>query len=214
MDPEDAPGIFAVRASFFAVTGAVTSVPLHHSAVHLALDGDTDVLDRQVLVLQPFTVMQCGQGLFGGRDEVFVRFLVAILGDLVQFFVELLQLGRFGHVIPEHEVRRLVWFVTLAPEELKAVVDQSQVQEEAISGKAVATMADNLHRSLGVIAVESGQHLMMREAVSFLDFAAFGRPFSDESVEILDHRLTLADTDCYCHQGTSHASLLWTGTES
>ena len=59
-------------------------------------------------------------------DQVFVRTVLA-LHDLVQLLVELLQLRRLRHVLPEHEIRWLIWLVASVEEEFESVIDQGEI---------------------------------------------------------------------------------------
>jgi hypothetical protein len=49
----------------------------------------------------------------------------------------------------------LVGRVAFVEEEFEAVVNQGEVEEEAIARQAVAPVADNLDAALGVVASES-----------------------------------------------------------
>jgi hypothetical protein len=64
-------------------------------------------------------------------------------------------LGGFGHDVAQHEEGRLVGRVAFVEEEFEAVVNQGEVEEEAIARQAVAPVADNLDAALGVVASES-----------------------------------------------------------
>lgn len=57
------------------------------------------------------------QWLFRSCNEVLVCLFLSIVRDLVELFVELLKLRGLRHALPKHEVRGLVWFITLVPQE-------------------------------------------------------------------------------------------------
>lgn len=100
--------------------------------------------------------MQSADGLLGGGDEVLVCLgLVLALSDLVQLLIEVGQLRRLGHLVAEHEEGWLVGRVALVEEELEAVVDQREVEEETVAGQAITPVSNNLHAALGVVAVQS-----------------------------------------------------------
>lgn len=148
------------------------------------------LLDGEVLLLQPLAVVERGQGLLRSGNEVLVRGLVLALCDLVQFFIELLELGRLGHEVLEHELRGLVGSVSLVEEELQAVVDKGQVEEQTVSGQAVSSVTDNLDTTLRIISIQTGQNLVVRKAIGpFHDSIGRGPGLDDLVVILLEfHR--------------------------
>lgn len=171
--PENTPRVLSVRASLFPEVGRVPSV-----------------LDGQVCGAEPLLRVQGGDGLLGGGDEVLVCLgLVLALGDLVQLVVEVGQLGCLGHLVAEHEERRLVGGVALVEEELEAVVDEGEVEEETVACQTVAPVADNLDAALRVVAVQSCEDAVVGDAVLLeLGLPLLGRPCLDDSVVVLGGR--------------------------
>lgn len=168
MNTEDSPGVLSVRTGFLPEASAVSGV-----------------LDGQIRVLQPLSLMEGRDGLLRGSDEILVRLGLSIIGDLVQLLVKLLELRCLGHGFPQHEEGRLVGLVAFAEQELQAVVDKSEVEEETVASQAVASVADNLDSTLRVVAVYAGEDFVMRHAVLLLNRDSLGHPVSDESVVVL-----------------------------
>lgn len=154
------------------------SFVLKDFVVHVSLDG-------QVLLLQPLAVVQGRQGLLRGGNEVLVRGLVITLSDLVQFLVELLKLCGLRHQILEHKLRGLVGLVAPVEEELKAVVDQSQIEEKTVSGQAITTVTDNLDTALRIVTVQASQDFVVGETTGSFHGNILGGPCSDDLIVIL-----------------------------
>lgn len=128
--------------------------------------------------------MQGADGLLRGRNQVLVVLLVAV-HNLVQLLVKLLQLGRLGHHVLQHELRRLQGYVFALGQELEAVVDEGLVQEDAPALQEVAAVSNHLDAALGLVAVEAREHVVVGETVAFLDSHARGRPRADQLVVVL-----------------------------
>lgn len=213
MDAEDTPSILSVGSSLLAVACAVSSIPMVARVSRLGeeLAGGATLLDGKVLVLEPLAVVQGRQRLLRGSNEVFVGGRILALGDLVEFFIELLQLGSLGHKIPKHELRGLVGGVPLVEQKFQTVVDQSKVQEKSVAGQTVATVANDLDTTFRVISIETGQDLMVRETVgASFHLGVLGSPFPDQFVVFLDTD-ELHDSRMRAEPRTSSAL---TGTES
>lgn len=129
--------------------------------------------------------MQRRQGLLRSSNEVLVRRLVVALCDLVQLLVELLKLGRLSHEVLQHELRGLVGGVPLVEEELQAVVHEGEVKEQAVSGQAVSSVADDLDTTLRVISIQASQNLVVRKAVGAFHDSVGRGPGLDDLVVIL-----------------------------
>lgn len=129
--------------------------------------------------------MERGQGLLRGSNEVLVRRIVLALCDLVEFLVELLKLGRLGHEVLEHELRGLVGRVSLVEEELQAVVDEGQVEEQAVSGQTISAVTDDLDTSFRIISIQASQNLVVRKAVGAFHDSVRRSPGLDDLVVIL-----------------------------
>lgn len=151
----------------------------------LVLGDKGDLLDGQVLVLEPLAVVQGRQWLFGGSNEVLVGRLILALSNLIQLLIELLELRGLRHEILKHELRGLVGRVALVEEELQPIVDQSQVEEKTVSSQAVSTVADNLDTTLWVISIKTSQHFVVGEATWLLHFGVLGGPCLDQLVVCL-----------------------------
>lgn len=165
MDAEDTPGILSVRASLLSEAGAVSGI-----------------FDGQVLLGQPLALVQSGDGLLRGGNQVLVILLVTIFGDLVKLLVELLELGSFGHGFPKHEEGRLVGLVAFAEEKFKTVIDKGKVEEQTIAGQTVASVTDNLDTTLGVVAVKAGEDFVVGKDILLFDSSALGSPVPDELI--------------------------------
>ena len=168
VDTEDAPGILAVRTGLLSEASAVTSV-----------------LDGQVLVLQPLSLMESGQRLLRGCNQVLVGLLRTVLSDLVQLLVKLLELGSLCHGVAVHEEGGHVGLVALVEEELEAVVDESEVEEETVASQAVASVAGDLDTALGVITVQTGEDFVVGKAVLLCDFNTLRGPVANQLVVVL-----------------------------
>lgn len=185
MHTEDTPSVLPVRARFTSVAGR-----------------EPRVADGQVLLHHPLVCMQGADRLLGGGDEVLVVLLVAV-DDLVQFLIELLQLGRLRHHILQHELRRLQGDVLPLSEELQAVVDERLVQEDAPALQEVAAVPDHLDAALGLVAIEAREHVVVRETVALLDRYALGRPRADQLVVVF----VVADGNGVVHDVADGAEL-------
>lgn len=169
MDTEDTPSILAMRTSLFAVASRVASV-----------------LDRQILLLQPLSIMQSRQWLLAGSNHVLVgRSIISILDNLVKLLVELLQLRGLGHVLFQHEMGGLVRGVALGVEEFKSIVNESEVEEETVVGQAVTSMADDLDATDGVVAVETGENFVVGKTVPLGGLSAIGGPLANDFIVFL-----------------------------
>lgn len=115
--------------------------------------------------MQPLAVVQSRQRLLGGSDEILIQGLVLTLGNLVQLLIELLQLCGLSHEFLQHELWGLVRLVAPVEQELQSIVNQSQVQEETVASQAVSSVSNNLHTTLRVIAIQTGQNLVVRKAI-------------------------------------------------
>lgn len=144
---------------------------------------EASVSNRQILLHHPLVCMQGADGLLRGRNQVLVVLLVAV-HNLVQLFIKLLQLRRFGHHILQHKLRRLQRYVFPFGQELDTIVDQSLVQEHAPALQKVPAVTDDLDAALGLVAVEAREHVVVRETVAFLDGDAVGRPGADQLVVV------------------------------
>ena len=185
VDTEDAPGIFSVRSSLLPVACAVTGIPISFVSKENSISDKRALLDGQVLILEPLAIVQGGQWLLGGSNEVLISRLILALSNLIQLFVELLELRSLRHKILEHELRGLVRCVALVEEELQTIVDQSQVEEKTVAGQAVSTVANNLNTTLWVISIETSQHFVVGEAAWLLHLGALGGPCLDQLVVCL-----------------------------
>lgn len=165
MDTEDTPSILAVRAGLLSEASAVTSV-----------------LDGKIFLLEPLALVESGEGLLGGCDQVLVRLLLTIVGDLVQLLIELLELSSLGHSLTQHEERRLVGLVALAEQKLETIVDEGQVEEKAVASQAVASVADDLDTTLRVVSVQTSQDFVVRKAVLLADLDTLRGPCADQLV--------------------------------
>ena len=171
--PENTPSILSMRSSLLPEVGRVARV-----------------LDWQISSTKPLLGVQSADGLLRGSDQVLVCLgLVLALGDLVQLVVEVRELGGLGHLVAEHEKGRLVGGVALVEEELEAVVDEGEVEEEAVPSQAVAPVSDNLDAALGVVAVQSCENAVVWDAVGFeLCFPVCGSPCLNHSIVVLGGR--------------------------
>ena len=174
VDTEDAPGILTVRTGLLSEASAVASV-----------------LDGQVLVLQPLSLVESGQRLLRGCDQVLVGLLRTVLGDLVQLLVKLLELGGLGHGVAVHEEGGHVGLVALVEEELETIVDESKVEEETVAGQAVASVSGDLDTTLGVVAVQTGENFVVGQAVLLCDVNTLRGPVANQLVVVL----VVADRD-------------------
>ena len=82
-------------------------------------------------------------------------------------------------------MRRLVGSIAFVEQKLETVVDQGEVEEQAVARETVATVADDLDAALRVVAADAGEDFVVREAVLLFDFGAFGNPGPDEGVVVL-----------------------------
>jgi hypothetical protein len=71
------------------------------------------------------------------------------------------ELGSLRHLLPEHELRGLKGRVFPVVQEFKAVVDERLVEEHAPPTQEVPAVADNLYASLGIVAVQPIQNLVV-----------------------------------------------------
>lgn len=129
--------------------------------------------------------MKRRERLFRGGNQVFVCGLVFTLSDLVQLFIELLQLCSLGHELFQHELWGLVGFITLVEQEFQPIVDESQVEEETIPSQAVASVPNDLYTALGVITIQASKNFMVGEAVGTLQNGLRRSPVLDDFVVIL-----------------------------
>ena len=168
VDTEDTPGIFTMGTGLLSKTSAITSI-----------------LNRQVLLLKPLAVMQRRQRLLRSSNQVLIQAPILALRDLVQLLVELRQLRRLGHDVPQHEERRHIRLVALVEQEFETVVDQREVEEEAVASQTVATVANDLDTALGIIAVETSENFVMGQAIALFDLDVLRRPGLDDGIVVL-----------------------------
>jgi hypothetical protein len=89
----------------------------------------------------------------------------------------------------------LVGSISLVEEELQAVVDKGQVEEQAVSGQAVSAVTNDLDATLRIISIQTGQNLVVRKAVgSFHDSIGRGPGLDDLVVILLELRRSAWET--------------------
>lgn len=128
--------------------------------------------------------MERRDGLLRRGDEILVVLRVSV-HDLVQLLIEIIQLSSLGHVVLEHELRRLESSVSLVGKEFETVVYQRLVEEDTPLAKEISTVANDLDTSVGVISVKSEEDLVVGQDWSLLYGNALGGPRSLNCVVVL-----------------------------
>lgn len=165
VDAEDAPDILAMGTGLLAEASGITGV-----------------LQGEVLGLEPLVAVEGGDGLLGGllhtHNSISISVVIPVTkgagathsnqvlvglvtGNLIELLVELGKLGSLGHLFPEHELGSLEGSVLPLGEELEAVVDDGLVEENTPLLQEVAAVADNLDTTLGVIAIQLPENLVV-----------------------------------------------------
>lgn len=142
------------------------------------------LLDGQVLRDKPLIRMESRYRLLGSCNEILVVGLITI-NNLVQLFIEVIELSGLCHVVLQHELRSLQRAISALRKEFKSIIDKCLVQEHAPLSQEVATMANDLHTTVRIVAIKTKKHLVMGENITLLDRDTFRRPSALDSILIL-----------------------------
>lgn len=130
--------------------------------------------------------MQHRKRLFTRSNKILIQLrLINPLANLIQLLVEIRQLRRLRHLLAQHEEGRLVQRISFLVQEVHAVVDQRLVEQDSILCETVSTMSYDFHAANRVVAVDLGEHTVVRYAVCHgLGVCTVGRPFRVDFVVV------------------------------
>lgn len=101
-------------------------------------------------------------------------------------------------------MRGRIRFVSLFEQKCQSIVDESEIEEEAVASQTVSTVADELDTTLWVITIQSSQNFVVGKTVALLNYNVFGCPCPLDDVVVLkrDSSVKWPNTPQLCLQIT------------
>mmetsp|Transcript_9203 Transcript_9203/g.19312 ORF Transcript_9203/g.19312 Transcript_9203/m.19312 type:complete len:322 (-) Transcript_9203:44-1009(-) len=166
MDTEDSTNVLSVGSGFLSETR-----------------GDSGVSQREGRLFYPLVLVVGTEGLFRGGNKVFfLAFTVRVVRlsrDLVQLFVEVVELSDGGHDVLVHEKRGLDDVVSPCAQKGNTVIDNRLVQQDTGIRQKVRTVTGNIRSAGGFVATDSPQEFVVGQRFGFrqgvLDFSLGSR---------------------------------------
>ena len=167
MHAENTPRVLSVS------TGLLTEV-----------GGETSVLQRQLLLINPLASMVAADGLLRGGDQVLLVTLLSL--HMVELLIEVLQLGNTGHHLTVHEVGGLQSGISTGSIPVHGVHDDSLAEQNSIALQEVTTVTSHTHTTLRLVSVDHPEELVV--AVHVFRHLTGSSPSPSHSIVVLRMR--------------------------